>query len=532
MLRQMERSTIYLLAKRGKSLRQIAQELGRSPTTVARVLREPVDRAPARRRRPSLVDPYREQITQWVREGLTGVRMLELARADPERPYPGRHTVFRAAVQAARRALAQQQAVADVPVRFEGLPAEYLQVDWGEVRAFPFTQQAPATRYFLACRLKYSRWVWVRFTTEMRQETLFRGLVDCCAALGWVPWVLVFDNMKTVTTGRDAQHQPVWHPALLQLAAEFGFHPEACTPGAGNQKGSVESLVKWVKGNFLAGRDFADDADLAAQCAQWQGDANTRPSQATDVAPLARVLEEAPKGGSLPATAHDYGFPHPGRVNAEALVAALGNQYSVPVPHVGAPVTVRVHRDRIVVWRDALRLAEHVRAPDGAHRRVVEPAHYAAVFARKPRAQVMLYREVLVQLGQDARWYMSELCHRHRTRLREEVLAVYALYEQYGATRLVAAMAYATTRSTYRSDYLQVLLSFPGQLPGWPAEATPAPTRPELPAQPALRTEREVGPRQDEIDRHLSLYEAYVWADQAPGDAEHTTGPAALSEVD
>jgi transposase len=247
MLRQMERSTIHLLAKRGQSLRQIAQELGRSPTTVARVLREPVDRAPARRRRPSVVDPYREQIAQWVREGLTGVRMLELARADPERPYPGRHTVFRAAVQAARRALAQQQAVADVPVRFEGLPAEYLQVDWGEVRAFPFTQQAPATRYFLACRLKYSRWVWVRFTTEMRQETLFRGLVDCCGALGWVPWMLVFDNMKTVTTGRDAQHQPVWHPALLQLAAEFGFHPEACTPGAGNQKGSVESLVKWVK---------------------------------------------------------------------------------------------------------------------------------------------------------------------------------------------------------------------------------------------------------------------------------------------
>ena len=87
-------------------------------------------------------------------------------------------------------------------------------------------------------------------------------MVDCVLALGWVPWVLVFDNMKTVTTGRDAQQQPIWHPALLQLAAEFDFHPEACWPGAGNQKGSVESLVKWVKGNFLAGRVFADDADL------------------------------------------------------------------------------------------------------------------------------------------------------------------------------------------------------------------------------------------------------------------------------
>jgi transposase len=43
-----------------------------------------------------------------------------------------------------------------------------------------------------------------------------------------VPWVLVFDNMKTVTIGRDDQAQPIWHRALLQLAAEFDFHPEAC----------------------------------------------------------------------------------------------------------------------------------------------------------------------------------------------------------------------------------------------------------------------------------------------------------------
>src|SRR5438132_12885526 len=72
----------------------------------------------------------------------------------------------------------------------------------------------------------------------MRQETLFRGLVACFNALGFVPWVLVFDNMKTVTTGRDEHAQPIWHWSLLQLAAEFDFHPEACWPASGNQKGS------------------------------------------------------------------------------------------------------------------------------------------------------------------------------------------------------------------------------------------------------------------------------------------------------
>jgi hypothetical protein len=135
--------------------------------------------------------------------------MMELAREDPEHPYGGCGSVWRAAVRRERLRLLHEQAVTDVPIRFEGLPGEYLQVDWGEIRHFPFTQQTPVTRYFLACRLKYSRWTWVIFTDNMRQETLFRGLVACFNALGFVPWVLVFDNMKTVTTGRDDQQQPI-----------------------------------------------------------------------------------------------------------------------------------------------------------------------------------------------------------------------------------------------------------------------------------------------------------------------------------
>ena len=348
MLRQMERSTVHLLSKRGKSIRQIATELGRSPTTVSRVLHEPVDRAPTKRHRLSKADPFRPQIEQWVREGLTAQRMLELARADPLTPYTGGHTVFRDLVRRVRLAQQQAQAVADVPMRFEGMPGEYLQVDWGEIRHFPFTQQPPATRYFLACRLKYSRsgapWAaWVRFTRDMRQETLFRGLVDCLVALGWVPWVLVFDNMKTVTSGRDASDQPVWTPALVQLAGEFGFHPQACDPGAARQKGSVESLVKWVKGNFLLGRAFTNDGDLATQAEEWREYANTRPSSATGEPPVTRLVEEATKGGVLPFTAHDYGLLATGQVSAEALVAVAGNRYSVPVTHVGAPVWTRPH---------------------------------------------------------------------------------------------------------------------------------------------------------------------------------------------
>src|SRR3954452_18530292 len=136
MLRQMERSTIHLLAKRGKSIRQIATELGRSPTTIARVLHEPVDQTPAPRRRRSQVDSHRDQIVHGIEQGLSNIRILEIARADPERSYTGGRTVFDDLIRRLRRELAHEQAIADVPIRFEGLPAEYLQVDWGEIRHF------------------------------------------------------------------------------------------------------------------------------------------------------------------------------------------------------------------------------------------------------------------------------------------------------------------------------------------------------------------------------------------------------------
>jgi hypothetical protein len=170
-------------------------------------------------------------------------------------------------------------------------------------------------------------------------------------------------------------------------------------------------------------------------------------------------------------------------------------------------VAARVHRERVALWRDALLLAAHARAPDGAHRRVVDPAHFAPQFPRKPRAQVMLYRDSLVQLGEAARWYVSELSRRRRAQLREEVLGVYALLEEHGAPRLLQAMAFATTRSAYGAEYLAALLAFEGPLPGWSA-ASPAGPPPDRAGEAAA-----VGPPQAEVDRHLSLYEAYVRTD-------------------
>ncbi len=79
----------------------------------------------------------------------------------------------------------------------------------------------------------------------------------------------------------------------------------------------------------------------------------------------------------MTANLRDYGLPLCRQVTRESVVHVLGNVCSVPVAHVGCAVTVRVHAAQIVLWRDGEQLATHRRAADGAHQRVIDPAHYA-----------------------------------------------------------------------------------------------------------------------------------------------------------
>src|SRR5437764_59252 len=161
MLRYMERSTIYYLKHKGWTNVQIAECTGHHRDTIARVLREDVEKAPKGRQRESRVAVYEAQLAEWLKQNLPVSRMLELARADETHPYAGGETAFYDYVRKLRRA--RKQSPHHLALRFEGVPGEFLQIDWGEMRQMPFTKEAMAgqTRYFFAARLKYSRYMYV-----------------------------------------------------------------------------------------------------------------------------------------------------------------------------------------------------------------------------------------------------------------------------------------------------------------------------------------------------------------------------------
>ena len=86
-------------------------------------------------------------------------------------------------------------------VRFEGVPGEFSQHDFGSVKV-TYADGATEKIHFLASRLKYSRWTHVVTVPNEKVEPLIRSLLLAFESFGGVPLRAVFDNPKTIVLNR------------------------------------------------------------------------------------------------------------------------------------------------------------------------------------------------------------------------------------------------------------------------------------------------------------------------------------------
>lgn len=493
----MGRGEIKRLRKEGLTFSQIGARVGLHRNTVARLLKESSDRQYQRPQRKDAASPYEQGILGWIKTNVPVERMLELVQADKESPYTGSRSAFYAGVARLRKQF--ELAEAERFIRFEGLPGEYAQVDWGEVRSFPFTRQEVRTRYFLAVRLKFSRYTFVTWTDSMCLEVLLRGLLQAFESFGGVPWVLVFDNMKTVTTGRDAQGQPVWHPVFKRFADELEFKPEACDVGLANQKGAVENLVGWVKSSFLPGREFLDDGDLGRQNAEWLTRTNhERANRAHGQIPGELLGDERAAMGTLEHTADEYGLYRPVNADREGRVSVEGTKYQVPIGLAERPLVLRLRKHRLDFYDGGKLLVSYPRAhglKTGCRVAPYDPELLEPVLQKKPRARVMVYRDHLMQLHPVVAAYVVGLCSRHRgdDKFGPHVLRMYDLVREHGEDSFAAACALAAEEKAFGVEYLEVILRAP---------AATAPGK--VLKVPGV-------PHQADVDRSLAAYEQFVW---------------------
>jgi transposase len=448
MIPLLERHEIQVLLKAGFTAADVAKRSSTSIDTVRRVRDEaPVEstddrahRAARRVGRPSKAAPYAARVSAWLKTE-PDLPTQELLRRAKEAGYAGNKTAFYALVAGLRPPRATPI------VRFEGLPGEFSQHDFGHVDV-KFVDGRKKRVHFFASRLKYSRFAAVTLVDNERVETLLRCLARDFVAFGGLPLMAVFDRPRTIVKksgkGRAVDE---FNATFAQAIVDIGVGVEMSAPRSGNQKGSVERLVGWVKSSFFKHRKFLDDADLRAQLAAWHVEVNTKtPSRATGEIPETRRQQELPRLRAIKVLPENLALRLPIFVGPTAEVMLEGVPYSMPpeATHIAGTVFLYEDRLRIVVGRFEV---EHSRRAKGDPPAPL-PAHRAAKIAAVHGKRAKLYekRQQLLNLGADALALLTEITHREPRLSSRRVEELYELLERLGDNVLRAAIEDAVAR--------------------------------------------------------------------------------------
>ncbi len=355
MIAQEDYLVIHKLHALGYTITQIARELGLDRKTVRAHLQR--DRPPQYQReaRPSKLDPYRT----WIRTRLEAAPLTAKRLLRELRPlgYTGGYSILKSFVAQIR-----PRPPVPVVVRFETPPGDQGQADFARFEVTWAATGVTQVVWLFLVTLGYSRLLTGTWSLHGDLVAVLQGHAAAFAAFGGVPRRMLYDRMKTVVTDQDAQGRPVFHPALVALAAHYAFTPEACRPHRAQTKGKIERPVGYIREDFWLGRIFWDLADLLAQWQDWLTTiANVRVHATTGVRPLDRWATEGLH--PLPPQPHDPLLTIERQLSRDGFVSVRGSRYAVPLAHYRSPIEVRIRALTCELYVETTWLATYALAP-------------------------------------------------------------------------------------------------------------------------------------------------------------------------
>ena len=445
----MTRLKVHHMREGGLTHEAIAVKTGISVRSVERILNEedrpgPEDlRAGAllgRRRpgRPSKVAAYRDRVIALLAEEprLPDVEVYRRARLWG---YTGGRSAMLSLVKDVR-----PPKVKEPIVRFEGLPGEFAQFDCGEGHVRFLDGRRRKVRFFVG-RLKYSRYLHVELTEDQKAERLVRSLIACLEAFGGAPKEWVFDNPRTIRFSKIGVEPVVFHPYIRDLAADFNILPTLCAPRAGNQKGSVERGVGFVKHSFLFARKFQDMDHLQRELTRWLHEVNhERPSDATGVIPAVALQREQPWLDKRPVRVSAAGWPlrESATISPTATILWRGTSYGAPPKRIGATATVLIRASTVEVVIDDDHQVH--RREDGSNRiiRSREDRREFLAVIHGQRKKNYFRRQCLLELGPATHDFLEQLIHRSVGGSWSPVVhELFELLQEHGADAMRRALA-------------------------------------------------------------------------------------------
>ena len=321
----------------------------------------------------------KEEIAGWVEDGLTLVKIGELLeRSGMVVPY---RTLARFA--AAECGYSSSRPKVTVPVA-DGKPGQEVQVDFGYLGMIPDGERRRKL-HALVFTAVFSRYCYVYLTFPQTTAAVIAGCEAAWQFFGGMFAVLIPDNLKPVVDAAD-RLEPGWNREWLEYAQARGLAVDRARVRSPQDKGRVESGVKFAQRSFFAGERFLDIAGAQRRADEWcRVRAGLRVHGTTRQQP-AVVFAERELPLLLPVPAGPYRIPawSEAKVQRDFHVRAQNAFYSVPYGLIGQRVTVRADDALVKVYHRGQVVKTHPRQPAGG--RASDPADFPPgtdVYARR-----------------------------------------------------------------------------------------------------------------------------------------------------
>ncbi len=248
-IRDMDPEIVCLYDVEKVPIRSISNLLGIHHSVVERVLREQgllpaVDSVKVTtKRRSRMIDTFEPFIDRTL-ERYPLLQASVLHRMVVKRGYRGSESHFRHQI-AERR----PKPAAEAFLRLQTLPGEQAQVDWGHCGQWPVEGGTRPLAVFVMV-LSYSRMIYVRFSLDHQMGSWLEAHNQAFAYFGGVPRMALYDNLKSAVLERVGRAKR-FHPTMLDMAAWYRFEAYPVNIRKGEEKGGVESGVKYVKNSLM-----------------------------------------------------------------------------------------------------------------------------------------------------------------------------------------------------------------------------------------------------------------------------------------
>jgi len=363
------------LEKEGLNKTEIGKQLNMNRKTVAKHLKsEQTPRYERRQKRRSILEPYHTYMEERLsRYCLTSYKIYEEIR---KQGYQGSYETVNHYVSTRKQTL-RHQAV----LRFETMPGEQSQVDWGLFGSFYDEEQRRWIKlYCFLIQLGYSRTLYIEFFDDMKLRSFLKGHLNGFKYFGGYTKDILYDNLKSVVIKRALREKDsTFNQGFMDFAGYYGFQPILARPYKPNTKGKVENSVNYVRRNFFAGERFRSLSEINRRAREWLMKINRRIHATTHEKPFERLSQE----NLMPLAQRAYDITEIvyRKVSLESHVHFRTNRYSVPYQYAGKEVALKVLENRLqMIYRQEV-IAEHEIEQHSQHQWITQVSHWEGLKA-------------------------------------------------------------------------------------------------------------------------------------------------------